>query len=96
MTKINSNDDFLLLDVREQDEWDCGHIKEAVFFPLSQAESNFSQNLESKDREIVLQCRSGVRSMKVASFLLSEGFTNLSNLKGGIMAWIGQGYSIES
>lgn len=94
--KLDNNDDVLLLDVREKDEWDSGYIKGAVFFPMSQVESNLDQILESKDREVILQCRSGRRSMDVAALLLGEGFTNLSNLSGGILAWTNQGYSVEN
>ena len=47
-----------------------------------------SVSLEVKDREIVTQCKMGMRSQKALEFLRSVGFTNLKNLKGGILAWV--------
>jgi rhodanese-related sulfurtransferase len=94
-TKLQAKEDFVLLDVREKDEWDSGHIKEAKFFPMSEAQSNLNQIMEHKDHEIILQCKSGMRSMNVATFLLGEGFSNLSNLEGGIMSWVNEGNPVE-
>lgn len=94
-TKIQAKEDIILLDVREKDEWNSGHIKEAKFFPMSEAQASLEQIMEYKDREIILQCRSGMRSMNVATFLLGEGFSNLSNLEGGIISWVEEGNPVE-
>ncbi|SMN16873.1 Rhodanese-related sulfurtransferase [uncultured Candidatus Thioglobus sp.] len=75
----------LLLDVREQWEWDKCHFDEARLLPMGQ----IMVNIDSLDKteEIVLICHHGIRSMQVARYFESIGFTNLVNLKGGIDAW---------
>lgn len=84
--KINNKENILLIDCREISEWNEGHIEEAVFMPLSNFEEE-AKKLNDVNKEIIIQCRSGVRSMKACSFLNNLGFTNLSNLEGGILAW---------
>lgn len=75
----------LLLDVREQWEWDKCHFDEARLLPMGQIMANIDSL--DKSEEIVLICHHGIRSMQVAHYFESIGFTNLVNLKGGIDAW---------
>lgn len=93
--KIDKNEDLVLIDCREQAEWDEAHIEQARFHPLSdfdnQIEALESQNIP-KDKTIVCQCRSGKRSLQAANMLQDEGYKNLFNLEGGILAWIEEGY----
>jgi rhodanese-related sulfurtransferase len=93
--KLDKKDDLILVDVREQQEWDEGHIPSAIFIPLSQFEQEFEKHLKNPDAEVVVQCRSGKRSLDACQRLLGEGFTNLKNMKGGILAWMDEGYPIE-
>ena len=94
---IDSNKDFLLIDCREQNEWNDSHIEQASFMPLS----NFSQEIEklvdmAKDKIIICQCRSGKRSLQAAMTLQGEGFEKLYNLEGGILAWQEQDYPVTT
>ncbi|MFN8371017.1 MAG: rhodanese-like domain-containing protein [Bacteriovoracaceae bacterium] len=92
---IDENANFILVDCREQPEWDEGRINKAVFMPLS----NFgeeSKKLTNKNAKIVLQCRSGKRSMSAAHYLESQGFTDLYNLEGGILGWEDEGFETIS
>ena len=89
--KLDNNDQIILIDCREQQEWDEGHIKEAEFMPLSNWENEYSKYEDAKDKEIILQCRSGKRSMTLANHLEAKGFTNLTNLEGGILGWVESG-----
>ncbi|CAC9526176.1 hypothetical protein [uncultured Gammaproteobacteria bacterium] len=75
----------LLLDVREQWEWDKCHFDEARLLPMGQIMANIDSL--DKSEEIVLICHHGIRSMQVARYFESIGFANLVNLKGGIDAW---------
>ena len=75
----------LLLDVREQWEFDICQIKGAILMPIGEITKSYV-NLH-KDSKIALYCHSGIRSMHVADFLLSQGFESLANLQGGIDAW---------
>jgi rhodanese-related sulfurtransferase len=94
-TKLDNKENFQFIDCREQEEWDEAHINGATLLPLSQFEANYESVLSNKDAQIVIQCRSGMRSMKACMFLLSKGYTNLTNLEGGIMGWIQAGYPVQ-
>lgn len=89
--KLDNNEDLILIDVREQNEWDEAHIDQAQFLPLSNFQEEMGK-LNDKDKTIVCQCRSGKRSLNAALMLQGEGFENLFNLEGGIMAWTEAGY----
>jgi rhodanese-related sulfurtransferase len=75
----------LLVDVREQHEFDEARIPGSILIPLSQ----FQQRYEElpKDKELVMQCRSGARSGQATEFLLANGYTDVVNMAGGILAW---------
>ena len=79
------DDDVALVDVREQWEFDICQIKGAILKPMGEITKSYV-NL-NKDSKIALYCHSGIRSMHVADFLLSQGFQSLANLQGGIEAW---------
>jgi rhodanese-related sulfurtransferase len=78
----------LLVDVREQNEWDAGHIEGAVHIPMAQLPDRLSE-LDKKVMTIVV-CRSGNRSGKVAAWLINRGYDAL-NMTGGMLAWSEQG-----
>lgn len=79
---------FRLIDVREFDEFQGGHILNSESIPLSSFKENYSIALKDLNEEIVLTCRSGHRSMLAAKFLESRGFKNLANHEGGILGWV--------
>ncbi len=84
-----------IVDVREQHEWDAGHIADAEHVPLATVEGEIPKRFE-KDEPIVTHCRSGVRSAKAAFALKQLGFTNVSSMAGGILAWQEAGYPVEA
>ena len=75
----------LLLDVREQNEYDEEHIPGAQLLPLSELSARFEDELP-QGREIVAQCRSGKRSAQATDFLRAQGY-DVVNMEGGILAW---------
>lgn len=75
----------LLLDVRENWEFETCRIEGAAQMPMNTIPARL-QELD-EDAEIVCICHHGARSMAVASFLERNGFTNVSNLTGGVHAW---------
>ena len=79
------DDDVILVDVREQWEFDICQIKDAILIPMGEIAISY-ENLD-KDSKIALYCHSGVRSMHVADFLLLKDFDSVANLQGGIDAW---------
>ncbi|WP_395088774.1 molybdopterin-synthase adenylyltransferase MoeB [Armatimonas sp.] len=83
--KLDRGDEFLLIDVREPNEFELCRIPGARLIPLNTIPQHMGDL--DPDAEIVLQCRSGRRSADALLFLQANGFTNLWNLKGGILAW---------
>ena len=84
-TKLDNNEDFQLIDVREQNEREFTNIGGDHI-----SMGSVMQNLEkiNNDKDVVVYCRSGSRSGQIVSFLeMNHGFENLYNLKGGILAW---------
>lgn len=81
---IDSKKDFQLIDVREQKEFDFANIG-GELIPLN----TIPQNLDkiAKDKKVVVYCRSGARSANAIQYLEKNGFKDLFNLKGGILAW---------
>ncbi len=74
-----------VIDVREPDEYEIAHVKGVALFPLSTLDQRFTE-LDS-NQQYYIHCRSGVRSMRALHFLREQGFKNLKNVKGGILAW---------
>ncbi|AUC60073.1 hypothetical protein AA637_02390 [Cyanobacterium sp. HL-69] len=77
------NKSVVLIDVREKDEYDQGHIPGALLKPLSE----FSAKELASYPNIVLYCRSGKRSHTAAEKLIEAGLTTITELQGGISAW---------
>jgi rhodanese-related sulfurtransferase len=75
----------LVLDVREGWELDVARIPDVLHIPMNEIPARLGE-LDA-DREIVVMCRSGGRSMQVAQFLARNGFRSVANLTGGILAW---------
>jgi adenylyltransferase/sulfurtransferase len=85
-TRLDRQEPFLLLDVREPQEFEICRIPGSVLIPLSELPSRFSE-LEGHE-DMIVHCKSGVRSGKAIRLLKDAGFGRARNLKGGILAWI--------
>ena len=83
--KIDQNDAFILIDVREEDKYEICSIEQARLIPLSIFQERYTE-LDS-DKEYVIHCKKGGRSARVCEFLLGQGFKSVKNLEGGILAW---------
>jgi rhodanese-related sulfurtransferase len=81
------NDDALVLDVREDNEWALGHLPNARHIPLGKLSGRVTELEKFKGKPIVINCRSGHRSARACSMLKKAGFENVYNLAGGIIAW---------
>ena len=93
LADIKDRSDVVVLDVREQWEYDEGHIPGVVHIPMNDIPGRISEI--PTDQTVIVSCRSGNRSGQVASFLRNEGFTNIHNLNGGIVAWQSAGLPVE-
>jgi len=81
----------VLVDVREQDEWDRGHAPEAVHLPMSELEARYNELPE--DANLLIICHSGGRSFRVTDALERAGY-NAVNVEGGMLAWHAAGGAV--
>ena len=85
--QLINHQDALVLDVREDVEYDAGHIANARHIPVGKLEGRLQELEKFKSKPIVVVCRSGMRSNRACSVLRKHGFANVHNLEGGINAW---------
>ena len=83
---MDSGDEHIILDTREQDEFDEGHIPGAILIPHTEIENKAEEKLPDKDKLILVYCRSGRRSKIAAESLSKLGYTNVKEF-GGIIDW---------
>ena len=87
---METETDFILVDVRRPDEYNAGHIPGAVLLTNETiSETTAERVLKNKDQKILVYCRSGQRSRDAARKLSALGYTNVVNI-GGIMSWKGK------
>lgn len=91
------SDDAVILDIREQDEWDRGHAPGAVHIPMSELPARVDELAPFLDRDepLVITCRSGGRVARVMPWLEQQGY-EVANLDGGMRAWHGAGKPMET
>ena len=86
---------LLILDVREQSEYDENHLYNATLIPRLQIDSRINELMPYNDTEIIVYCASGSRSASASLNLASNyNFTKIFNMDGGITAWIEAGYPV--
>lgn len=83
---MDSGEEHIILDTREQDEFDEGHIPGAILIPYTEIENKAEAMLPDKDKLILVYCRSGRRSKIAAESLSKLGYTNVKEF-GGIIDW---------
>ena len=86
---MESGEEYILLDVREQYEFDEGHIPGAILIPHTEIEGKAEEKLPRKDALILVYCRSGRRSKIASESLAKLGYTNVKEF-GGIIDWKGE------
>jgi molybdopterin/thiamine biosynthesis adenylyltransferase/rhodanese-related sulfurtransferase len=84
--RLDKGDKLFILDVREPNEYQICKIEGSTLIPLGEVPRRYQEL--PKDVEIISQCKMGGRSQKAVDFLRTVGFTNIKNLKGGILDWI--------
>lgn len=86
--KMRENkESYILIDVREQEEWDKGHFEEAIHLPMGQLQTEFEKTVPSKNATVILHCARGGRSTLACTVLDMMGYTNLYNLEGGYLGY---------
>ncbi|MCU0512092.1 MAG: rhodanese-like domain-containing protein [Anaerolineae bacterium] len=84
---------FVLVDVREADEYAAGHLPGAINLPLSTLETQYRQL--GSTQPLVLVCARGGRSAMAAEFLAAQGYAGLYNLSDGTLGWMLRGLPLE-
>ena len=90
--RTQGNADFILVDVREQMEYDSGHIKGIDMLKPTSTFQSWAQSFldENKDKTVVFTCRTGSRSGQVQNVFRQNGMENVINHVGGIMSYAGE------
>ena len=83
---MDSGEEYILLDVREQEEFDAGHIPGAILIPYTEIDTKAEEMIPVKDVQILVYCRSGRRSKIASESLANLGYTNVKEF-GGIIDW---------
>jgi rhodanese-related sulfurtransferase len=87
-TKLREGAKLNVIDVRERDEWQAGHIAQARNIPLSEFADRLDE-LNAGEDPIYFVCRSGSRSGKACDFLAAQGY-KVVNMVGGMLSWPGE------
>jgi molybdopterin/thiamine biosynthesis adenylyltransferase/rhodanese-related sulfurtransferase len=90
--RLANGQDYLLLDVREREEYREGHLAGAVSLPRGFLEIRAEQSAPDKDRPIIAYCAGGTRSLLAGKQLKAMGYQNVVSMAGGYSAWKGAGY----
>lgn len=90
VSKMEENDDLVIIDVREMHEINRGTITGAIPMPMASIPVRLDEI--PRNKEVVFICRSGARSGQVCMFLGQHGYDNVINLRGGMIGWVRSGY----
>lgn len=89
----NASGEFIVLDVREQWEYDEGHVAGVTLIPLAELKARASEL--PNDKAIYVICRSGQRSTRASTILKDAGKQDIRNVQGGTLAWVRAGLPLE-
>lgn len=92
--RLEKDNHYFLIDVREDSEWQQGHIANAVHVSRGLLEVYIERLVDDPNAEIILYCGGGGRSALAGSSLKEMGYKNISSLSTGIKGWIEEGYEI--
>ena len=84
-----------LLDVRETEEWDAGHLPGATHIPRGYLESRVDGAIPDRDQRLIVYCASGTRSALAAKTLSDLGYSDVASMTGGITLWKDRGYEVD-
>lgn len=94
--RIARGDAFYLVDVREDREWDAGHLPGAMHLGKGIIERDIELAIPDSDADIVLYCGGGFRSVLAADTLRRMGYKNVSSMDGGYRGWTEAGHAVEN
>lgn len=85
--RLKRQEELLLLDCREQNEYEQAKIEGSVLIPMNEIPSRISEIESFREKPVIVYCHGGVRSLKVTQWLRQQGFANSQSMAGGIDAW---------
>lgn len=91
---IDDGENFDLVDVREENEWDSGHLPRAIHLGKGIIERDIEKVIPDMHRKLILYCGGGFRSALVADSIQKMGYQNVFSMDGGFSAWQEAGFSI--
>jgi rhodanese-related sulfurtransferase len=92
--EMTKDSGIAILDVRTLPEFQGGHIRGAVLIPVDEIASRIGSFVQNKNRQVLVYCLTGNRSMVASRMLRRNGFKHIMNLKGGIKAWKAKGFTV--
>lgn len=95
VAKFKRGDQFIFVDVREDNEWEKGRAKGAIHIGKGVIERDIEERIPDKSKEIVLYCGGGFRSALAADNLQKMGYKNVYSMDGGYRGWTEAGLEIE-
>ena len=94
--RLDRNEPFHLVDVREDREWDAGHLPGAIHLGKGIIERDVEKTIPDTAAPLVLYCGGGFRSALAAKNLQEMGYSNVISMDGGFSGWKNSGYPVES
>ncbi len=86
---------FVLIDVREKEEWDGGHLPGAIHIGKGVIERDIAKHVHDKHQPMILYCGGGYRSALAADNLQKMGYKNIQSMDGGIRLWKEKGFPLK-
>ncbi len=93
VSALKERDDVLVLDVREQWEYDAGHIPNITHIPMGEIQKRLDEI--PTDKTVIVTCQSGGRSSQITNLLRDNGYDDVHNMTGGILSWQNAGLPVE-
>lgn len=86
--RLERGEEVFVVDVREPRTFHAGHIRDAILLPAGDFADRYGRELDAEDTVVVV-CEKGMTSEAAVRFLVSQGFTNVASMAGGMAAWTG-------
>ncbi len=93
-SKLEKQEDFLLVDVREESEWSEGKIPGAIYLGKGIIERDIESTEPNKNKEIILYCQGGFRSALAAESIQNMGYKNSISMSGGFSEWTNNNFPV--